>query len=304
MTDAEIDHKVGFCKGLVKGFISCPSASDNTTNRGCTTVNHTAQFNSSKRQTIVMIHGMYSDVWCWDNFKSYFEQKGYCCLTPTLRYHDMTPETKPAFGLGTTSLTDYVGDLEKYIDALPEKPIIMGHSMGGLLSQMLAAKGLAKNLVLLAPAPPSGINALTWSVLRSFSGLLKQWGFWHKPHRLSFNAAVYAPMQMLTPDQQKELYTRLVPESGRVISEIGLWFLDPKRASRVDETKVNCPVLITAGSKDRMTPAPVAKKIFKKYRPVATYKEFDNHGHWLIGEKGWEKIADFIFKWIKTVANS
>lgn len=246
-----------------------------------------------------MVHGMYSAAWCWDNFRAYFEQKGYCCRTPTLRHHEVGAGSPPAIGLGETSLTDYVQDLSTYIRALPEKPIIIGHSMGGLLSQMLAAKGLAKSLILLAPAPPSGINVLQWSVIRSFSGVLRQWRFWHKPHRLSFNAAVYAPLQRLTFDEQKTLYPLLVQESGRVISEIGLWFLDPKRAAKVDETKVNCPVLIVVGSKDRMTPASVANKIFKKYRRVATYKEFDQHGHWLLGEQGWVKVADFINNWIE-----
>jgi pimeloyl-ACP methyl ester carboxylesterase len=246
-----------------------------------------------------MIHGMYSDAWCWEPFKGYFEKKGYRCRTPTLRHHDRLPEEPPDVKLGKTGLADYAADLEDYIRGLPDKPILFGHSMGGILAQILAARGLARRLVLLAPAPPSGINILKWSVIRSFAGVLQQWGFWHKPHRLSFNAAVYAPLNKLPAGQQQSIYSRLVPESGRVICEIGLWFLDPKRASRVDDRKVTCPVLIVTGSQDRMTPASVARNIHRKYRRVAEFKCFSGHGHWLIGEAGWTGIADFISRWLE-----
>lgn len=252
-----------------------------------------------KHQTIVMIHGMFSGAWCWDNYRSIFERKGYVCHTPTLRHHDVDPAEPPTQTLGSTSLTDYVEDLEKYVAGLSEAPIILGHSLGGLLAQKLAAKGLARCLVLLAPAQPGGINVLKWSVLRSFCGILKSWCFWSKPYRLSFNAAVYAPLLLLPPEDQKSIYSRLVWESGRVVSEIGLWFLDPMRASRVDAAQVTCPVLIVAGSQDRMTPAAMIKKIYKKYRDVATYKEWPHHGHWIIGETGWEQTAEFICDWLQ-----
>jgi pimeloyl-ACP methyl ester carboxylesterase len=251
-----------------------------------------------------MIHGMCAGAWCWEGYKAFFEKKGYLCRTPTLRHHGVNPADPPPINLGSTSVKDYVEDLEDAIRSMDETPIIMGHSMGGLLAQKLAEKGLAKCLVLLAPAPPSGINVLKWSVLRSFCGLFRQWGFWSRPFRLSFNAAVYAPMQRLSCDEQKAFYDKLVCESGRVVSEIGLWFLDPTGASRVDETKVTCPVLIMVGSKDRMTPASVVKKIFKKYRQVATYQEFDHHGHWIIGEQGWRNTAGFICDWLQKTASA
>lgn len=260
----------------------------------------TACADLDRRQSIVMIHGMCCGAWCWDDYRQFFERQGYSCLVPDLRHHDVDPAAPPVRELGTTSLTDYVADLEQLLAGLSEPPIVMGHSMGGLLAQQLAAKGLAKRLVLLAPAPPAGINVLKWSVIRSFSGLFKKWRFWAKPYRLSFNAAVFASMQLLAPEEQKSIYPRLVWDSGRVVSEVGLWFLDPTGASRVDETRVTCPVLIVAGSKDRMTPAAVIRKIHSKYQTVATYKEFERHGHWLIGEQGWEKTAEYVCDWLTT----
>jgi len=84
-------------------------------------------------ETIVMIHGMWGNGWYWENYKNFFEQRGFQCHTPTLRYHDMQPCDRPDLRLGTTSLLDYARDLEEYIHKLEQKPFLMGHSMGACL---------------------------------------------------------------------------------------------------------------------------------------------------------------------------
>ena len=200
-------------------------------------------------ETIVMIHGMYGGSWYWENYKNFLEQRGFRCHTPTLRYHDMDPNDKPDLRLGTTSLLDYARDLEEYIHNLDQKPFLMGHSMGGLLAQILGARGLAKGLVLLTPASPSGINALKYSVIKSF------------------------------------------------------WLLDFKGGSKVDQSNVSCPVLVVAGTEDRITPASVVRKVANKYDAVSTYKEFENHAHWVIAEPGWEEIAEFASDWLNQISN-
>ena len=106
-------------------------------------------------ETIVMIHGMWGTGSYWENFRDFFEGRGYRCVVPTLRFHDMDPNGLPDPRLGTTSLPDYAADLEKLIRELNVVPILMGHSMGGLLAQILGSRGLAKALVLLTPATTS-----------------------------------------------------------------------------------------------------------------------------------------------------
>jgi non-heme chloroperoxidase len=249
-------------------------------------------------EQIVMIHGMWGGGWYWQNLKQYFEARGFACLTPTLRYHDQDPAEKPDPRLGTTSLLDYAQDLEILIRSL-DKPFLMGHSMGGLLAQILGSRGLAKGIILLTPASPSGINALKWSVMKSFSSVLTKWGFWRNSHRLPFNAAVYSMLHLLSPEDQKAVYGKFVYESGRAAAEIGFWLFDTKGATRVDETKVNCPVLVISGAEDRITPASVVQKVAAKYKTVSTYKNFDHHAHWVISEPGWEEIAEFVFEWME-----
>jgi pimeloyl-ACP methyl ester carboxylesterase len=248
--------------------------------------------------TILMIHGMWGAGWNWDNYKRVFEAKGYTCISPTLRYHDMNPKALPDHRLGTTSLLDYAQDLEREIQKLADKPVLMGHSMGGLLAQILGSRGLARALVLLTPASPAGILALTPSVIRSFSSVLLKWGFWRTPNRLPFEAATYAMYHLVPTEEQRSIYDRLVYESGRAAWEIGFWVLDPGRASRVDESKVPCPVLAVAGLEDRITPASTVRKIAAKYRSVATYQEFANHAHWVLGEPGWQEVAESAARWL------
>ena len=252
-------------------------------------------------ETIVMIHGMWGGGWNWENYQKFFEGKGYHCLTPTLRFHDVDPKAPPYPQLGITSLLDYAEDLEKEIRKLDTLPILMGHSMGGLLAQILGSRGLAKALVLLTPAPPHGIMALKPSVIRSFWSGFTKWGFWRKPMRQTFAEAAYSTMHLLTAEEQKRLFDKYVYESGRAACEIGFWFLDPKGAARVDESRVTCPVLVIAGAQDRITPASVVRKVAEKYKAVATYKELANHAHWVILEPDWQEIAENIADWLNQV---
>ena len=247
---------------------------------------------------IFMIHGMWGGPWYWENYRNFLEAKGYRCTATTLRHHKMDPKDSPDPALGRTSLLDYAADLEAEIRKLGEPPIIMGHSMGGLLAQMLGSRGLAKALVLLTPASPKGIVALTPSVIKSFWSVLTKWGFWKKPHRQSFEEARYSMLNVLTEDQARAAYDRFVYESGRAAFEIGFWLLDSTNACAVDAAMVTCPVYIAAGGQDRITPASVVQKVHQKYESVSTFKVYPNNGHWAMSEPGWEQIVQDIVSWL------
>lgn len=247
-----------------------------------------------------MIHGMMGGGWYWENYRGYFEDRGYKCLTPDLRYHGKGPWGGPNPRLGTTSLLDYAEDLEKIIRELDEPPVLMGHSMGGLLAQMLGSRGLAKALVLLTPASPSGILALSYSVIKGFSGYLFSWGFWKKPFRASYGSVAYSILHLVPPRDRRMVFESLCYESGRAAFETGLWLFDGKGVSRVNEKDIRCPVLVIAGSQDRITPTKFVKKVAEKYKEVATYKEFPGHAHWVVGEPGWEEIASYVHGWLES----
>jgi len=255
-------------------------------------------------QTIVMIHGMWCGPWCWGNYKELFERRGYRCITPALRFHDVDPVRQPDPALGATSLLDYAADLEDQIRRLGEAPIIVGHSMGGLLAQILGSRGLARALVLLNSASPAGINALTPSVIRSFWSTLTRWGFWRRPHRPTLAEATYSMLHLLPEDERRATHARFVFESGRAAAEIGFWLFDRRRAASVDATRIACPMLIVAGREDRITPASVARKVARRYVPIATYRELPGHAHWVIAEPGWEDVAGLVADWLEESSHS
>jgi non-heme chloroperoxidase len=249
--------------------------------------------------TIFMIHGMWGTSRDWENYVPFFERRGYRCIAPTLPYHDADPRDPPDPRLGTASLLDYAEAMEAELRQLDEPPIIMGHSMGGLPAQMLAARGLARSLVLLTPAAPAGIRSLTPSVIRCFWRTHLHWGFWRKPLRQRFSEAAYATLNLLPDEEQRKLYARYGYESGRVIFEIGYWPLDRRRAAHVDETRITCPTLVIGAAQDRITPASVVRKVARKYQTVATYREFPDHAHWVLGEPGWEDVAQYVADWLE-----
>jgi non-heme chloroperoxidase len=250
-------------------------------------------------EILFMIHGMCCGSWAWENYVNFFQEKGYTCVAPTLRHHDMNPNDEPNPLLGTTSLLDYADDLEKEIQALGTKPVIIGHSMGGLLAQILGSRNLGKSLVLLTSAPPTGIVALSFSVLRCFWTAMTKWAFWRKPFRFTFDEAAYGIFNKCPQEEQRSLYSRFVFESGRAASEIVFWLFDSQGTARVDETKITCPMLMIAAGDDRITPASIGKKMREKYKAVCTYQEYPGQGHWVLGEPGWESIAEDVVKWLR-----
>ncbi len=252
-------------------------------------------------KTILMIHGMWGGGWYWQPMKAFFEQQGYQCLTPDLRFHDLGIGEEPNPDLGTVSLIDYVDDLEGLIKSLPEKPIVMGHSMGGIIAQKLAERGLADLLVLACPAPPNDIVALSWSPFKSFLPLFFKAKFWKRPHKPSFENVVESSFQMIPVEKRQQYYDQLVYESGRVAVEIGLPFLDKKEATKVVSSKVTCPTLVFSAEHDRLTPVKLVEKIANKY-PQADYHCFLGQTHWVIAEQGWEGCAEYVSQWLQKQA--
>jgi pimeloyl-ACP methyl ester carboxylesterase len=247
---------------------------------------------------IFMVHGMFCKGSSWDNYRGFFEKQNYHCITPTLRYHDISPLDKPDPRLGTTSLLDYVDDLQKEIEILKEPPVIMGHSMGGLIAQILASRGLGKALVLLTPAASRGstpmFNPFVWaSALRAWGSVLVRPGYSRKPFRISYSALNTA-WQPLSENERRDEYGKLVYESGKVLNEIGFG----KQAAAVDESKLAIPVLIISGKLDRLVPNESIRNMARKYGERCNYKEFEDHSHWVLGGPRWEEVANYVNEWL------
>ncbi|MDP2332606.1 MAG: alpha/beta hydrolase [Reyranella sp.] len=247
----------------------------------------------------VLIHGMWGTADVWRNWRPFLETRGWQTIAPFLRHHDAPPDAPPP-ALGTTSLHDYVADLEASLQALPEKPVVIGHSMGGLIALLLCAKGLAKAGVLLTPAPPAGVIALRPSNLLAFARIQVRWGWWRKPHRATLAEALSHTFNTTDPRDGTEIHASFVHDSGRALFEIALPWLDGTNAATVDPRRVTVPLLFVAAEKDKLTPPDVVRRAARRFAHVSDYVEYKGQGHWVPGQPGWDRIADETATWLDT----
>lgn len=249
---------------------------------------------------VVLIHGM----WCTGAnlapVAAGLAARGFKCHLPTLPSHEVGVPHPEVGGLG---LADYVDFLEHWIEeqAFAEPPILLGHSMGGLLAQLLTARLATRRgvfaLVLLTPASPSGINAIRLKPLLAFAPVLSRPGFWNRPHRISKSAASRYACAGVPEERHAALYETLVDESGRVVFEIALWPLDRNRAARVDAESVSCPVYVVSGGLDGLTPASVVRKVAARY-PGASLRHYPERGHWVIDDEYTDAMCGEIAAWL------
>jgi len=250
---------------------------------------------------VVMIHGAFCAAWAFDGYRALFEAWGAKVTAPTLRHHDIVPGTRAPRELGLTSMLDYAADIEALVRSLPQPPIIVGHSMGGLVAQMVATRLPVRALALIAPSAPWGtLPTSPWEIM-SAQGLYLAGQFWNKPLRPEAWVAETHALDLLPPEEREAVFARFVPESGLATFEILHWGMDMRRATHVDANKVDCPVLCVAGEYDRVNPPKTVASIARRYRERGEYFGVERASHWLIGEPGWERTAHFVREWLANV---
>lgn len=245
---------------------------------------------------VLMVHGMCCTGEVWHNFRRFFEERGADVTTPTLR-SDVRVRRNVPKRLRHVRLSDYVEQLEGEIDAIEartgETPALIGHSMGGLLAQLLAERNRVRAAVFISPTAPVGArdpqDRLMWGALRAFGKLGLTPGI-IQPGRGFTSRAV---LNATNTEQRRRAQASFVAESGRA-------FLDFATAT-VDEHKIRIPVLTVAATRDRLVPARTSRLTAKKYAPVGgELLEYAEHGHWLYDEPGWEKPAADIYAWFES----
>jgi non-heme chloroperoxidase len=245
---------------------------------------------------IVMIHGANEGAWCFDQFKAVFESLGWTCHAPDLIGHGAraADAAKTLVGVG---MADYRAELEAFLKTVPPRPVLLGHSMGGVLAQQLAARGLARALVLVAPAPRAGILPPTDAEKKLDRDLIGLGAFWKSVINPDFDLARVYTLNRVPEAEQRAVFDRFGPESGRAFFELFFWMFDLTGATVVDTSAVTCPVLCLVGADDKIVSPQTARETVKPYRD-ATFWELDGHGHMLVLEPGAEKIARRIAAWV------
>jgi pimeloyl-ACP methyl ester carboxylesterase len=247
-------------------------------------------------RNIVMLHGANECAWCFDTFRTVFQDLGWTCHAPDLIGHGAkaADAAKTLVGVG---MADYRAELETFLKTIAPQPVLLGHSMGALLAQLLAAQGLAGALVLVAPAPRAGILPQTDGEKKLGQDLMGLGPFWKTVINPDFDLARVYSLNRVPEDKQRATFDKFGPESGRAFFDLFFWMFDRTGATVVDTKAVTCPVLCLGGGDDNLISVATVKATAAGY-PGATYWELQGHGHMLVLEPGAEAIARRIAAWI------
>jgi pimeloyl-ACP methyl ester carboxylesterase len=254
-----------------------------------------------KSKTIIFIHGMFMTPASWIKWEEYFKSKGYKTFAPAwpIGHTGSASELRkkhPDKELGKLDLETVAKHYETIIKEQKEKPILIGHSMGGLVVQLLMQKNLAEAGIAVNSAPPKGIISLKWSFLKSNWAVISPFANKEEPYLMDQEAFNYAFVHTLPETEQKAVYeSNVVPESRLVGNG------PDSEQGKVDFTKKKEPLLFIAGAEDRIIPSSLNEQNFKAYTinsSPTTFKEFPSRTHYIIGQKGYEEITDFILNWL------
>lgn len=255
----------------------------------------------TQTKTIVLIHGLFVNNTSWANWKTYFENQGYTVHTPANPGHEGNPaDLRKNIHLGLTKVgfEDVVNNIVKLIDTLPEKPIVIGHSLAGLVVQKLIELDKAVAGVSIDGAPPKNVLA-PWQTIKMVLPVVNPFktGTAYEGTREWYHKAFF---NNYTKSESDAFYDEIaVPESRKIA-----WDSLLKPFAKVDFRKAHNPLLFIGGENDAIFPAAFTKKIAGSYKDknsTVDFKAFAGRSHFIAGEKDWEEVAEYTLNWIQTL---
>lgn len=261
-------------------------------------------------QTIVLIHGLWVTPRSWEDWKERYEAKGHTVLTPAYPGFEIEVEAlrENPDVIANLTVPQTLDHLIGVIEALPEPPIIMGHSFGGLLTQMLLARGYGAAGAVMDSAPTEGVRVTPLSQARSLFPALKNPANFHKAVGFTKDEWHYAFTNTLTREESDAAWERYaIAAPGNWVWVYGLLanFLPGHQETWVDYSVDRAPLLFIGGGDDHIMPPAVNKSNAKHWEksPAETeYHEFAGRDHWTCGAPGWEAVADYALEW--TIAHA
>ena len=242
-------------------------------------------------KSVVFIHGMFMTHRCWDGWVRHFAARGWEAKAPPWPLHEDEPAAirarHPDPALGKLTLDDVVA---RYLE-LVKGDFLVGHSMGGLIVQLLLQKGLGRAGVCIDSAPPKGVISLKWSFLKSNWPVIT--GPKDQPFLPSLEQFRYAFAHTLPLDEVRRVYdAEVVPESRRVGNA------PTTNSAKIDFAGQKAPLLFVSGGADHIIPAGLNRSNAKKY-PRAELRDFPGRVHYTLSQAGWEEVCDFTLDWLE-----
>ncbi|MFF0656617.1 MULTISPECIES: alpha/beta fold hydrolase [Micromonospora] len=265
---------------------------------------------TARVDTIVLIHGLWMTSRSWEHWAQRYSARGFQVLTPAWpgmdrEVEELRADPAPIAAQRIAGIADHY---EAIVRDLPRPPIIMGHSFGGLIAQLLADRRLGAAVIAVHPAPVRGVLKLPPSTLRSGFSILRNPANRHRAVPFTPEDFRYAFGNTISQQESDAAWERYaVPGAGHVLFEAAFANLDPDSATEIDRKRSDrAPLLITAGGEDHVVPASLASSIADLYRSstaLTGYREFPGRSHFVGGEPGWEEEADFALEWAVEAAN-
>jgi pimeloyl-ACP methyl ester carboxylesterase len=252
-------------------------------------------------RAITFVHGMFMTPRCWTRWIDRFAAAGYTCSAPAWPHHDAPPAElrarHPDAALGALTLDALV---EHHARAVGEtRPIVIGHSMGGLIAQLLVARGLAACAVLIDSAPPKGVTSMKWSFLKSNWPVVSPFANKREPFLPSVEQFRYAFAHTLPVEAVRAIWEEHVTPESRLVGRGPL-----SAAAKLDFAAPHAPLAFVAGELDHIIPASLNAANFRKYKhadSVTEHKMFPGRTHYILGQDGWEEVADHARAFIERV---
>ncbi|WP_406327705.1 alpha/beta hydrolase [Streptomyces sp. NBC_00203] len=262
--------------------------------------------NATGRAPVVFVHGLWLLPSSWDRWAAHFEQAGYAPVA--LSWPD-DPDTveeanaHPEVFAGKT-VGQVADHLEGLIGGLEKKPAVVGHSFGGLLTQILAGRGRSAASVAIDPAPFRGVLPLPISSLRSAAPVLGNPANRHRAVPLTYDQFRYGFANAVSEEEAKELYdTFAVPAPGAPLFQAATANFNPWTEAKVDtENPDRGPLLLISGEKDHTVPPAITNASFKKQlrNPgITEFVELMDRGHALTIDHGWQEVADTALEFVR-----
>ena len=266
---------------------------------------------NASKPTIVLIHGLWLTPRSWEGWIDRYQNAGYNVLAPSWPGLEGEVEAirKDPSALKGLKLKTVVDHYERIIRKLDAPPIIMGHSFGGLIVQMLVDRGLGSAGVVIDSAQSAGVPVLPLSTIWATITVLGNPFTFNGTSSLSPKKFNYAFTNELNEVESKKVYDRYqIPGSNRILWDGALSLLNPNASSKVNYANNNrAPLLFIAGGNDHLVPPAINKANMRKYvknsSAVTDYREFPNRTHHTVGQKGWEEVADFALQWANANAH-
>lgn len=259
---------------------------------------------SDKKRTIVLIHGLWMTALCWEHWIEFYMGRSYRVIAESWPgmggdIEQLRRDPAPIANLGINEIVDrYQG----IVEALDDPPIIIGHSFGGLVTEILLDRGLGSAGVAIAPAPVKGIVFLPLSTLRVTFPALSNPANSHRALPLTPEQFHYAFTNTLSDEASLAVYNRYaVPGPDHVLFQAALANFNPHAPTTVDfQNGTRAPLLLMAGGNDHVSPVAVVKanyRLFSNSGATTDYKEYPERTHYTLGEAGWEQVAGDALAW-------